>query len=343
MNDRTFSIRRYFSKPRRKALIAGLTVLVSIIFLETVIPLSNNVFVLVTIAFSAAISTYFLMERGERLQLNIEDQNLALNQAVRNLEKSRASLQEIIAFSPVPTIIANDTTNRPEYFNNKFIETFGYTLDDIPTIESWWEKAYPDENCREEARTRWEEGVQEALEKNTHLETRERDIVCKDGTRKSATFDMMPIGKKSVIVMTDITERKKIEKELRESEERFRSLFQDSADAYLILDENVFVDCNQATIEMLGASSKEEVLSTHPSQLSPEFQLDGRLSSEKADEIIRIALEQGSNRFEWIHRRMDGEDFPVEVLLTPISVGEKTIIHTVWRDIRHPQSSGKHI
>ena len=49
--------------------------------------------------------------------------------------------------------------------------------------------------------------------------------------------------------------------------------------------------------------------------------------------MIRIALEKGRYRFEWIHRRMDGTDFPVEVMLISISTGDRQVIHTVWRDI----------
>ena len=113
----------------------------------------------------------------------------------------------------------------------------------------------------------------------------------------------------------------------------FQLLFENSADAYLILQDNRFVDCNQATVEMLRADSKEEVLATHPSELSPEFQPDGRPSDEKADEMIAIALERGSNRFEWIHRRLDGEVFPVEVVLNPLPADGKAVIHTIWRDI----------
>ncbi len=124
-----------------------------------------------------------------------------------------------------------------------------------------------------------------------------------------------------------------------ENETLFRVFFEQSADAYLILDGNVFVDCNQATVKMLHAQNKTEVLRTHPADLSPEFQPDGRLSDEKADEMIRIALERGSHRFEWMHRRLDGEDFPVEVLLTPIKAGDKTLIHATWRDITERKQS----
>lgn len=113
----------------------------------------------------------------------------------------------------------------------------------------------------------------------------------------------------------------------------FRLVFENSSDAFLLLENGVFIDCNPAAVKMLRAKNKQEVLFTAPSQLSPKYQADGRPSAEKAEEMIQTAIRNGSHRFEWIHRRMTGEEFPVEVLLTSIRVGERTIIHTTWRDI----------
>ena len=114
---------------------------------------------------------------------------------------------------------------------------------------------------------------------------------------------------------------------------KYQELFERSADAILILDGETFVDCNEATVRMLRYSTKEEILQTHPSELSPDVQPDGRDSFEKAREMIAMAYERGSHRFEWEHRRADGEVFPVEVLLTTIQEGEKTVVHVVWREI----------
>ncbi len=116
-------------------------------------------------------------------------------------------------------------------------------------------------------------------------------------------------------------------------QDQYRVLFEHSADAMLIIEDGKFVDCNDATLKMLGNMSREELFSTHPSQLSPPLQPDGVPSFDKANEMISMAIENGSHRFEWIHRKIDGTDFPVEVLLTAIPADDRTLLHVVWRDI----------
>src|SRR6267142_1575266 len=103
---------------------------------------------------------------------------------------------------------------------------------------------------------------------------------------------------------------------LANNESMFRQLFERSADAIFLFDpgKEVFVDCNQAAVEMMQASSKEQLLMLHPEHLSSEFQPDGKTSREKTREVIDLALSKGSYRFEWRARRMDQTEFPVEVL-----------------------------
>jgi PAS domain S-box-containing protein len=134
-------------------------------------------------------------------------------------------------------------------------------------------------------------------------------------------------------IMRDISERKAAERALAESEARFRGLFEESAEGVLLIQGDRFVDCNRAAARMLGYPSQEALLDTHPHEISPEFQPDGQRSAEKEQAVIQRAVEEGSQRFEWMHLKADGTEVPIEVVLTPITQGEQQIVHVVWRDI----------
>lgn len=124
-----------------------------------------------------------------------------------------------------------------------------------------------------------------------------------------------------------------MEEPLGQRDHRFRTLFESSPDPVWIIESNHFVECNQAAVAMLGYPSKEALLNTHPSELSPEYQPDGESSFSKAERMMSIALEQGLNRFEWVHRRIDGSTFFAEVTLSAITLQGKPIIYCVWRDV----------
>jgi diguanylate cyclase (GGDEF)-like protein/PAS domain S-box-containing protein len=134
-------------------------------------------------------------------------------------------------------------------------------------------------------------------------------------------------------VSCDITERKQAEAALRESEDALRHLFEDSKDPILLLKEGRFVDCNAAALAQLGYHSRSELLNCRPDEISPAYQPDGRLSEEKATEMINTAIRNGYHRFEWLHIRADGSPLPAEVSLTPMTVQGQLIVHACWRDI----------
>ncbi len=129
--------------------------------------------------------------------------------------------------------------------------------------------------------------------------------------------------------------------EVRKSEVKYRTFFENSTDAMLIIEGDEFIDCNEAAVTMLGYDRKEEVILTHPSKLSPAFQPDGRSSAEKAEEMMRLAKEQGHHRFEWDHLRKDGAVIPVEISLTAIPGDGGTQLHGVWRDLSDRKLAGE--
>lgn len=130
----------------------------------------------------------------------------------------------------------------------------------------------------------------------------------------------------------DITEQKN-------TKDRLNVIFEESTDAHLLFDETGIIDCNNAAIKMIGCSSKAELLSYHPSKFSPEYQPDGRRSDEKSIEMDAIAREKGVHSFEWMHKKLTGEEFPVEVTLNTIKLNGKQATLVVWHDITERKRS----
>ncbi|MHB8520438.1 MAG: PAS domain S-box protein [Limisphaerales bacterium] len=132
----------------------------------------------------------------------------------------------------------------------------------------------------------------------------------------------------------DITPRKQAEEALRHSETKFRTLYDSSSDAVMLLSEQGFFDCNPATLAMFGCATREDFCSKHPADLSPPRQPSGTDSQALASQRIATAMEKGSHRFEWVHRRADnGATFPADVLLNALELDGRPVVQAVVRDI----------
>lgn len=151
------------------------------------------------------------------------------------------------------------------------------------------------------------------------------------------TFHSPLFGKnnelKGIIGVTyDITQRKKSELALQQSEEKFRQLFSKANDAIFILDELTFIEWNEKTLELFGCNEKDLAGKT-PLDFSPEFQPDGKKSADNAEEIVKSVTSGNSRFFYWKHLTKMGTEFDAEVSLTPFSWGDKIFIQAIVRDI----------
>jgi len=150
------------------------------------------------------------------------------------LHKEREKFRILVEESPLGvSLIAKN--GHYEYLNPSFVEIFGYTLEDIPTGQIWFKKVFPNHEYRSQIISTWisdqkEFGVGEAR-------SRTYTAVCKDGSEKAIHFRpvTMETGE-MLIIYEDISERKKAEEALRESEERNRILLESSPDAITVYD-----------------------------------------------------------------------------------------------------------
>ena len=117
---------------------------------------------------------------------------------------------------------------RFEYLNPKFTEIFGYTKEDLPDKETWFEKAYPDESYREKVIDTWRgdlvenAGVEE-------IKPRVFTVKCKDGQDKIIHFRAVALQDgRQLLTYEDITEKAKMEKTLKENERKYINLYEKS-------------------------------------------------------------------------------------------------------------------
>ncbi|MBU0632195.1 PAS domain S-box protein [bacterium] len=150
-----------------------------------------------------------------------------------------------------------------------------------------------------------------------------------------------PLLEKINTLEIEIAKYRHRETELRESEEKYRQLFETSRDALMTLSPPSwkFNSANKAALELFEVASVAEFTALGPWDLSPKQQPDKRPSAEKAQEMIEIAMQEGSNFFEWEHQTFDGKTFAADVLLTRLEFGGQILAQATVRDISERKRS----
>jgi diguanylate cyclase (GGDEF)-like protein/PAS domain S-box-containing protein len=144
--------------------------------------------------------------------------------AEQAMQQSRERLEAILEDMPLASLYTDDAGN-VEFVNRTFTELFGYTREDISTIDDWFLHAYPDPAYRSEVMAAWNADASRARMTEARMESEEHQITCKDGRVRTCQVTGTFLDKGVMAVFNDMTERILAEEAVRQSEERFRVQF----------------------------------------------------------------------------------------------------------------------
>ena len=144
---------------------------------------------------------------------------LAENRALRAGEASEAKFRQVIDASPVPLSV-DDMRGTIEYINQTFVQKFGYSHQDVPTSAAWFVRAYPNPDYRKQVAVQWKTFLNKALSGCRGVGPLEVEVTCKDGSRRRVEFVGTRVGHRLLIAANDLTERKRLEKQILEISEQ---------------------------------------------------------------------------------------------------------------------------
>ncbi|MBI4843653.1 MAG: PAS domain S-box protein [Nitrospirae bacterium] len=222
-------------------------------------------------------------------------------------------------------------------FANKATETiFGYSLEELSgkPVSLLIPKRYRD------AHDKGLERVVKTGETRIIGKTIEMSALKKDGKEIpiELSLSMWEAGNETFFaaIIRDITKRIESENLLRKSEAKFRTLFDNSPDAVIILkmfqDEPRIVDFNPVTTKMFRAG-RHDIFNKSLADLSPYMQPDKNFSKDRLISLTAGARGSESQIFEWRHKRFDNTYFDAEVILTPVLLDGEHYLNAIIRDI----------
>ena len=193
------------------------------------------------------------------LKRTLNEKITSLQNAQIQLSKSEARFRSLFMHAPLP-LMEMDRKWQNICVNKSFTDTFGYTNEEITSLDDWWPRAYPDEEYRKVGQTRWPIAIEQALATNNVIAPQEFSVTCKNGQTKNVLIGASIIDDKILGTLYDVGELKRTQENLLKSLQCFETLFELTPFPCIISDLNgCYVMANRHFCELVG-KSREEII-----------------------------------------------------------------------------------
>ena len=242
------------------------------------------------------------------MKKNIQAREEERDGALNSLQESESRFRQLAMQISVPLASVSSDGNM-EFLNDRFVQTFGYSLKDVPTIEAWWPLAYPDKEYRAWVQQTWERACQLAVAENRDIEPIEYNVTCKSGDVCVVEISGVFLGDEMLVTLLDLTARKRAEAKMR----RYAQALEQSGEAIVITDVDGAIEhINAAYSEITGYSAKEAV-GKNPRMLKSGSQ-NARFYEKMWHTLLKGEVWQG----KVINRRKSGDHYPAMLTISPI-------------------------
>jgi len=258
-----------------------------------------------------------------------------LDEAAQRRETAEATLivseqrfRRLFYEAPLPqALIAKDGT--VVGLNARFVQVFGYSLEDLPTLAEWWLRAYPDPTDRASVREAWDVAVAHAGAA-VSIEPFERRISCKNGDVRTMVVSGIGIGNDFLSTFFDVTERKRVE----EVRQLLAAIVESSDDAIISSTvDGVITSWNRGAERTFGFSSDETIGKSVREVIRPEDDETIRVQERRIFHARQGASRTGAEEVVRLHK--DGHSITLSVVTGVIRDASGTVsaLAAIMRDV----------
>ena len=285
---------------------------------------------------STAVDLDHLLTEKQKAENEVYKAELAKGRA-EALNEAYELTKVMLDMSPLGIIFIDENYNDIAC-NNKILDILGFNHSDEKDVISRFQSFFPEYQRNGEESTSLRHGyIKQAFDEGLSsfewdFRTRHGEIIPCGVTIIRSAYSKDRVA--AIAYIQDLRELKSALSNLRQADERSQLMLDSTPLCINFWDKNFNnIDCNQTAVTFFKLKSKQEYLERF-FELSPEFQPDGRISKDKAKEIVLKAVEDGYHRCEWLNQMLDGEPVPCELTLVRVKYHDDFVVVVYTRDLR---------